>query len=172
VKYIELTKGQRAIVDDEDYEELSQWRWYCSVGGTGGNKGASKGYAYAVRTVNWRENGKPKSKKVYMSVWLMRPTEGMVVNYINGDTLDCRRNNLRLATKQDDARYRHNNYKKMGYKGVFKFNRCKKWRSSIRVDGVLVNLGNFDTPEEAAKAYDAAALEHYGEFALLNFNDL
>jgi AP2 domain len=93
------------------------------------------------------------------------------VDHINGDGLDNRRANLRPA---DNRRNQQNSRRPAantsGFKGVFwEAGRCNRWRAQIRVDGRKVHLGLFDDPTEAAKAYDSAAANHYGEFARLNF---
>ena len=97
-------------------------------------------------------------------------TRDDIVDHINQDPLDNRRQNLRLATRSQNAAnlgpYANNT---SGYKGV-DFNRGK-WRARITQDGVRYFLGTFDTAEDAARAYDQKALELFGEFASLNFSE-
>lgn len=104
---------------------------------------------------------------------IMNPPRGMVVDHINGNTLDNRRCNLRVCTHAENAR--NNTLIKTtttGYKGVHcaKANGSKKpWRSRIKYNYKEIQLGTFDTKQEAAEAYDIAALKYFGEFAKLNF---
>jgi hypothetical protein len=98
--------------------------------------------------------------------------KGFLVDHMNGDKLDNRRSNLRLATRGDNEA---NKRKRRGtttskYKGVTKINdgRQKCWRVSITVDTKQIKVGTFYSEDEAAKAYNKAALEQWGEFAHLN----
>jgi len=98
------------------------------------------------------------------------PTE--VTDHIHGNTLDDRRSELRVATRRQSAQNRGlqaNN--KCGYKGVhYMFNPGKKrYQAQIGIDGRLRTIGCFETPEEAARAYDREARKHFGEFARPNF---
>lgn len=86
------------------------------------------------------------------------------VDHINGDRLDNRRANLRLATHQENGRNvggRVGALKRVDRHG-------RGWRAQIKVNGETLYLGTFDTPEEAARAYDAAAQRAFGSFARLN----
>jgi hypothetical protein len=145
MKEILLSQGKVALVDDNDFEWLNQWNWCISQG-------------YAVRHKN------PSS----MGRLILDAPDGMQVDHKNGDPLDNRRENLRLATQADNQ---HNRAKfktnKSGYKGV-DFH-CKKWRAQIKVDNVKIYLGTFETAEEAACAYDDAAKSYFGRFANTNF---
>ena len=151
VKEIPLTKGAVALVDDEDFEYLSQMNWYLHSGG----------YAAARH---------PQTKKLtYMHREILRPSENEQVDHINRNRLDNRRSNLRKCTRTENMR----NVKGAGdtseYKGVsYKKGRKKPWRARIHVSENQIILGDFSTEVEAAFAYDLAAKEHFGEFAYLN----
>ena len=95
--------------------------------------------------------------------------DGMEVDHINGNTLDCRRENLRIVTSRQNTMNIHIIRGKSCYKGVFWNKDIEKWYSRIGVNYKLINLGYFASEIEAAKAYDRAALKHFGEFARLNF---
>lgn len=148
-KIIYLTKGASCIVDSIDYQYLSQFHWSLNSNG------------YAVRHV-------AKSPE-YMHRIIMSPTNGLTVDHINGNRLDNRRANLRLATVSQQ----HYNSKKRSrtsrYKGVYWHKQRQKWHSSIRVDGHNVSLGLHKSERLAAISYDRAAARYFGEFARLNF---
>ncbi len=111
-----------------------------------------------------------KSTTQRMSRVLMKAKKGECVDHINHNTLDNRKENLRLCTQSQNSmnrRLRKDNAS--GFKGVSWHKIIKKWVVYIRVDGSNKNLGYYDALEKAVHVYDAAAKEHQGEFALLNF---
>jgi len=92
------------------------------------------------------------------------------VDHRNGNGLDNRRQNLRQATHaQNLANQKLSSRNVSGYKGVSRNRNLDRWTATISPAGRSVYLGSFDTPQDAARAYDAAAVEHYAEFARLNF---
>lgn len=102
----------------------------------------------------------------------MATPEGMFVDHINGDATDCRRENMRLANRAENGWNRGPNANNAsGYKGVFWNSKLQKWHAAIKVNGKNRSLGQFASAEEAAKVYDAAAREHFGEFAWTNFQE-
>lgn len=151
---IPLTQGKFALVSDEDFHRLARWRWqYHSTG-------------YAARRTSVAEG----RKTIFMHHLIIERRDGLVTDHINGDKLDNRRSNLRLATPAENCRNRGiASATRWGFKGVFKQPRGKGWMARIKAQGKLIHLGTHPTPEDAARAYDRAALEHYGEFARLNF---
>src|SRR3990167_8684300 len=133
MKKIELTKGQYALVDDKDFKVLSQHKWHCSF------------YGYAAR----RDSG----KIVYMHSVILPAQEGMRVDHINRNSLDNRRENLRVCTHRQNLWNRpksENNTS--GFKGVSWEKRRNKWRASICKNYKQYSLGEFFTKEEAALA--------------------
>lgn len=139
--------GKYALVDNDNYQTLSQERWFCDP----------KGY---VRTGH-------HSIKMHHLV-IGRPPLGFVTDHINGDRLDNQRANLRFATPRQNSRntgLRSNN--RSGYTGVSWHAKLGKWRVTIALDR-KISLGCFDDPKEAAKVYNDAAIKYYGEFARLN----
>lgn len=103
----------------------------------------------------------------------MNAPKGLQVDHKNGNTLDCRRSNLRICTNaqnnQNKKKHRDNI---SGYKGVSFFrwgNRSKRWKANIFAHGKHYRMGYFHTAKEAAKAYDIMALKLHGEYASLNF---
>jgi hypothetical protein len=153
-KSIPLTKGKFALVDDEDYEWLSKEKW-CFTG------------RYAIAA------GKRKNKpSVLMHRLIVKTPKGMETDHINHDRLDNRKENLRICTHSENMRNQLKNSKnKTGYKGVrFLEYRISKnpWNAYIKINHQFVNLGFYSTPEDAARKYDQAAKELFGDFALLN----
>jgi hypothetical protein len=151
MRFIDLKGGYRAIVDDEDYEFLSQSNW------SRNNKG------YACKKV--RINGKPRN--CYMHRVLLNAQKGESVDHINGNRLDNRRENMRLATVSQNAMNRalssrgNNRYKGVSlHKG--------KYEAKIRFNKKYIYLGRHVKEEEAAKAYNEAAKKYFGEYARLN----
>lgn len=164
-KLIELTKGFVALVDDVDFEAVNAYNWYAQ--GTG----SSKERFYAARRVGRR------------ILLLHRELLGAInseqkVDHKNRNTFDYRRVNLRFVTDQQNSA---NQGKRSGtttqYKGVCRVkprvNATNPYMAYIggAAKSVLkrIHLGYFASEEEAARVADAAAKEHYGEFAVLNF---
>jgi hypothetical protein len=156
---VPLTRGKYAIVDPEDYDWLMKYKWHANC---------ARGKFYAVNS---------RMQKMHRLIVLnsnpnfeMRNTK-MLVDHINGDGLDNRKVNLRLATPAQ------NNWNsksgmdrgKSKYKGVKWHKHVKKWAAVISVNGQRKHLGYFADEKQAARAYDKAAKEFRGEYAILNF---
>ena len=110
------------------------------------------------------------NRLVLIHRWLMGEPPGLDVDHRNHDKLDNRRANLRVCTRADNMKNRRLRSDSVsGYKGVGGSPKGR-WVAKITSDGRRLHLGTFDTAEEAARAYDGAARELHGEFALLNFN--
>lgn len=159
MKEIPITRGYIPIVDDADYEFLMQWKW-SAVGPEGGP-------VYAVRQIR-------VGRKTYLPVRMHRlvlgvPEGNWVVDHINHDTLDNRKQNLRLATHDQSAQNRRSKRNKSGYRGVYKNFGSATYLAVIQCRGRRITLGNFRDPIEAAKAYDEAAKRLHGRFAVVNF---
>lgn len=156
VKELPLTKGYVAIVDDEDYEFVSQWKWSAKV---------QKNTVYAFR--KYRKDGKQITISLHRQ--LMGNPPGMEVDHIDRDGLNNRRINLRLATHQQNAYNATPQKNRSGYRGVTWYKPYKKWVVVLMKDGKKHHVGYFDNPEDGGRAYDKAARELHGEFATLNF---
>jgi len=159
VRYIPLTRGLYAIVDAEDYEWASKFKWHAS--------GPDK-YPYAVRVVYY---GNGRKITLYLHREITAAPKELLVDHINGNTLDDRSENLRLATKSENAWNMRVNKEGCSsiYRGVGWHKGVGKWVAKITVHGKRIHIGVFDDEIEAAKAYDEAAKQYHGEFARLNF---
>lgn len=152
MKVIELTRGFATIVDDEDFEELAQYRWYAHT---------IRGLTYAARKRNGR--------RVKMHNVIMGFSYLGTVDHHNGNTLDNRRLNLRAASDSQQACNRGvRRTSKTGFKGVFIRANGKFVAQIGDKGGKKVHLGYFKTAEEAHAAYCAAATKLHGEFARFN----
>jgi hypothetical protein len=153
---IPLAKGHVALIDDED-AHLAELKWYLAKNGRN---------LYAIRSITLPD-GRPGTITLHRMV--MPLPKGMHVDHIDGNGLDCRRQNLRAATHKQNLRGRKlNRNNKSGYKGVFRPKGCARWYARIVVDGRQIPLGTYGTAEDAARAYDDAAIRYFGEFARLN----
>jgi hypothetical protein len=153
MKEIQLTQGVVAIVDDEDYERISQRKWFCSRG-------------YAVRMA-----GKfPHQSMIRMHREILAiQDKAILLDHINGNRSDNRKNNLRMCNNSQNlqnSKMRINNTS--GYKGVYHQKKYDRWVTSICVGGKHMHIGSFDNPQEAARAYNEAAIKYHGCFAKLN----
>ena len=153
---IPLTQGQVALIDDEDYDLVSQHKWCASW-----NK-RTKSY-YAVTKII-KPDGKQTTLRMHRLI--MNAKKGEQVDHINHNTIDNQKENLRLCTGSQNS---HNQGKRSnntsGYKGVCRHKASGKWQAQISLSGKKIYLGNFATKEEAYEAYCKAALELHGEFA-------
>jgi len=149
VKQISLGKGVYAYVDAADFEWLNQWTW-----------GLHNGYAARHH----------KRKVIFMHREIMQPPQGMVVDHVSRNKLDDTRTNLRVCTHRENA---CNRDKQRGtssrFKGVGRCRDTDKWYARIMFEGKPIFLGYFTEEIEAARAYDRAAVEYFGESARLNF---
>jgi hypothetical protein len=157
MQVIETKRGQKILVDDEDYELVSQYVWHFSS-------------RYVKTNLKKTADGKHHTLVIHKLILDVPP--GMEVDHINRNTLDNRRANLRICTRAENCRNRQRRSNNIsGVKGVCRLpGRPSKWRAGIRVDGKFISLGCFQTTKEAAQAYDKAARKYFGEFAKTNFN--
>ena len=151
VVLIPLTKGYLAVVDAFD-SSVAEHKWSACVRGSGKNV-----RVYATR----EENG----KRILLHHAIFGRPDGLDVDHIDGNTLNCCRSNLRSATRsQNNANGRKRAQTTSKFKGVHFHEQCRKWTAQIRKR----HLGLFRDEFDAATAYNFAATEDYGEFARLN----
>ena len=151
-RWIPLTRGKFTLVDDSDYSFLSQYNWTFTDCGRG----------YALRTLT--QDGKRLHQLIHRLI--MAAPSDLEVDHKDGDSLNNRRNNLRICThKNNRSNTRKHKDNTSGFKGVCWHKAAEKW--SAHVKGIY--LGLFDDKETAARSYDEAAKQIFGPYASLNF---
>lgn len=143
---ISLSQDRFALIDAEDFGLTSGFRWYFSGG-----------YAKSDKIV-----GK-KRIRFRLHRLIMGSPPDKEIDHINGDTLDNRRENLRICTHAENSRNRKVcKRNKSGFRGVSHFR--DKWQASIRFNGKSIHLGHRKTKEEAAMLYENAAKKLFGAY--------
>lgn len=158
MKQIQLTQGKIALVDDEDYDWLSQRKWQAQRG---------RHTFYAKRGTGGRYNR--KTELMHRLIFGLQPGDKRQCDHRDKNGLNNQRSNLRRCTNQQNSQsQRKRNIGSSKYKGVcWDCNRLK-WHSSIYLRGKHIYLGRFHLEIDAARAYDVAAAKHHGKFALTN----
>ena len=158
---VPLSQGKHALVDLQDLDRVFQFKWYAMRG-----KDACGAPVYYAGRGDYSSGSR---KGVLLHRFILNAPPGMDVDHIDRTrTLDCRRCNIRLATRSQNIANSRKRLNAMHsrYKGV---TRCKgKWQAAIKGGGRNIYLGRFANEDDAAAAYNAAATLHFGEFALLN----
>jgi hypothetical protein len=155
MKEIPLTKGYVALVDDEDFERVSKFKWYALV---------LPRKVYAAHKNN--------TDSFYLHRFILGVTDPKTqIDHEDHNGLNCQKHNLRIATKSQNGgnMRKHSDYTTSRFKGVYWDSQSKKWQSQIIVQRKRIRLGGHHSEEAAARSYDAAARLHFGEFAQTNF---
>ncbi len=145
---IPLSQGLSALIDQEDLELLSRYRWYAARN--------SAGLFYATTRLN-------------MHRLLLNAPLDLFVDHINGNPLDNRKENLRLCTNAENQQNTDSRGGSSRFKGVSYSTPKKAWKAHFTAHGVFYFCGYWEKEEEAARAVDRRRKEVCGEFARLNF---
>jgi len=148
-KQIPLSQGASALVSAADYDRVSRYRWYLAEREFG---------TYAIATIRGRE--------IYMHRFILDCPEGMDVHHKDKNGLNNKRDNICIATRQQNIWASTDTRRKNQYIGVWKVG--NRWRSKFRHNYEQCHIGYFDTAEEAARAYDKEVTKRRGEFAITN----
>lgn len=152
---VPLTQGYFAIVDIDDHDLVSRYKWRIRK---------CRGHLYATTSVGSAQG----VTDIYMHRLLLGTKAGESVDHVDGDGLNNSRANIRICTQSQNLANRALSPRNTsGYRGVSRGRRVGKWRARIGD----WQVGEFDNPEDAARAYDAAAAAQFGQFARLNFDD-
>lgn len=166
MKEIPLTQGLVALVDDEDFDRLSRFKWFAS---------RYHNQWYAMRNAGVAEMRRVRKIRMHREVLGLPNGDVVEVDHRNLNGLDNRKGNLRAASRGQNSRNIPKRELHMGqppssrYKGIYLAKHCGLWRARISLNRKLVQLGYFSSEMAAAQAYDEAALKYHGEFACLNF---
>jgi len=145
-----LIKKTPFILDDEDFDKISKFKWSLLVG---------------------RDGQKYARFNMFMHREILSAPFGMVVDHIDRDGLNNTKNNLRICSKGQNSYNSKGSFKTSRFKGVSRKNGHKRWGAAICHRGKNYELGFFNTEEEAAISYDREALHLFGEYAYLNFSN-
>jgi hypothetical protein len=154
MKKIDLTNGGQVVVDDDDYEFMSQFKWR-------GKFADGTNHRHAVRDVNLGT----KRVTIRMHRLITEASTESIVHHVNGDSLDNRKRNLQARqirpwTARAD---------RSAFRGVDQVS-GSQWAAQISFAGRKYRLGSFSNSTTAAKAYDSAARNLYGHNARTNFS--
>ena len=151
MKTIPLVKGKETIVDDEYYHYLNQFIWTTN----------KKGYVVTSK------NKKLKSSILHRNI--INCPKNKEIDHINHNKLDNRKSNLRVVTSSQNKMNMHKRFPGTSkFKGVHWKKTINKWVAQIRFNGKKIHLGVFIKEEDAALAYNKAALTYYEKYAILN----
>lgn len=146
-------KGQEFLFDEEDWDVIQHFSWFSTT----------KGY------INTSDRTFDVQLIPMHRMVLHAEDPKQHIDHINGNPSDNRKSNLRVCTQQQNLwnqPARTNNIS--GYKGVYPNKRRTRWKATIKVNYENIYLGQYDTKEQAALAYNQAAIKYHGEFAKLN----
>jgi hypothetical protein len=150
MKEIALTQGKVALVDDEDFDELSRYKWHA--------RKDNSNMCYAGRNSE-KINGRRHTIRMHWHI-IGKPEKPFTVDHINGDGTDNQRSNLRIVSDRDNQCNRvHGKIKSSKYPGVRKSGDSGRFKATIVINGKKKHLGCYDSPEIAFESYKAARQE-------------
>jgi len=151
-------KGYRVLIDEEDYEKVMKYKWYI-------NKCKIERYSLYYFYANTYINGKRKDIRLHRYLMDCVPNDGKIVDHKDGNTLDCRKSNLRICSLTENNRNRRiSRNNTSGFKGVSYFKRDDNYMAQITVDKKKLYLGSFPTAELAGDAYKEASIKYHKEY--------
>ncbi len=167
MKTISLPNGMAAFVDDEDFDRVSNYRWHCRTDASTSMLNRHRRHVY----VKAHGRGTQAGKCFYLHRLILWIFDARHVDHINGDGLDNRKSNLRVASQHQNGGNARvwDRRKSSVFKGVYFMRRDNKWAAQICLNRINIRLGAYATEHEAAMEYDRAARKHFGEFARTNF---
>lgn len=155
MKEIKLTQNRVAIVDDDDFERLNQYKWHAYM---------NRNTFYAIRQIS-KINGEKATISMHREI--MNTPKDIQIDHKFGNGLDNRKDNLRLCTQQENRFNQKNPNKnnKLGIKGIRWYKRTMKFQAKIQVYGKTIHLGYFNVSGDADSAYRKAEEKYFGKFA-------
>lgn len=158
MREIYLSQGKVALVDDQDFEWLSQWKWSVLI---------TSWTDYAVRS---EYVGNYRQKTIRMHRFILGAKKGQEIDHHDRNGLNNQRNNLRFCSGSQNMGNVGSKPHTSKFKGVCRPTGYKKWWAQIKRNGKNTLIGVFDREEDAALAYDKAAIETFGNYARINFS--
>jgi hypothetical protein len=157
---IPVGRNQYAIVDDDDYEFLMQWEWHAEL---------QRNAAFVRYYVMRMEGPRGDSHRIYMHREILKAPKGILVDHGDGDGLNNRRSNIRLATKSNNQWNRGPSRRNTsGHKGITWDKSMQKWKAALmhteNGSKRTINIGRYESKEEALRAYRNVAMRMRGEF--------
>lgn len=159
---IKVTRNKFVLVDDEDFEKLNSFTWYCETHGR-----TFRSFMVKEKKIN----GIRKRKKIFMHRVILNAKKGQIIDHIDGDSLNNQKSNLRFCSHSQNIM---NGPSRLGstsrFLGVSKrqFKNSLKWKAQIQQNGKNYHIGVYDSEKEAALIYNVAASFAFREFARLN----
>lgn len=158
-KTIDLTRGYVTIVDDDDYDWLSQWDWYAGINGIGTT-------VNAVRASRSENSNRPLRVYMHRQILGLQAGDKGEGDHRSGDTLDNRRANLRIVSRiQNSVNRKLLSNNKCGHRGIYWDWGRRKWRARITVNKKVIRLGRYADIEDAIAARIEAEELYFGEYS-------